>query len=199
MRRDAEERHERIVAAARELYCALPPERVTHTAVAERAGVGIATLYRHFPDRDRLGEAVAVDVLHRAVDLLEDRLAEARAAGEGDGRRPAIRAAWEGAIDGLVELGIGPLVPALAPESFEQLSPPAVELKNAAERALGGLVSLAAEAGLVHPGLTTRRLIATLIVCTRPPTPGVKELEPQVGAVLVRLLLRGGWAQDPGE
>lgn len=40
-------------------------------AIAKRAGVGIATLYRHFPDRTSLFTQVQLDVLHRAAEEAE--------------------------------------------------------------------------------------------------------------------------------
>ncbi|MFE7278707.1 TetR/AcrR family transcriptional regulator [Streptomyces sp. NPDC057623] len=42
------------LAAATELLVEGGPEQVTHAAVAERAGVGRATVYRHWPDLDTL-------------------------------------------------------------------------------------------------------------------------------------------------
>jgi AcrR family transcriptional regulator len=45
-------------------------------AVARRAGVSIATLYRHFPDRQALVTAVAADVLARTGDKARAALAE---------------------------------------------------------------------------------------------------------------------------
>src|SRR5262245_27188410 len=48
------ETRERIAAAAAELHGTLGPARTTVSAVAERAGVQRATLYRHFPDEPAL-------------------------------------------------------------------------------------------------------------------------------------------------
>jgi AcrR family transcriptional regulator len=45
-------------------------------AIARRAGVGIATLYRHFPERSALVTAVAVDVMARTHAEAEAALAE---------------------------------------------------------------------------------------------------------------------------
>jgi AcrR family transcriptional regulator len=47
----------RLLATALKLFTAAQQE-VTLSAVAERAGVGIGTPYRHFPTRDALVEAV---------------------------------------------------------------------------------------------------------------------------------------------
>jgi len=73
-RADARANHEKLVAAARELFAdkgtSAPLEEV-----AERAEVGIGTLYRHFPTRQALFEAVYVDeveaMARAAADLAE--------------------------------------------------------------------------------------------------------------------------------
>jgi AcrR family transcriptional regulator len=73
-RADARLNHDKLVAAARALFTdkgtSAPLEEV-----AERAGVGIGTLYRHFPTRQALFEAVYVDeveaMARAAADLAE--------------------------------------------------------------------------------------------------------------------------------
>jgi AcrR family transcriptional regulator len=73
-RADARANHEKLVAAARALFT----EKGTSAPleeVAERAGVGIGTLYRHFPTRQALLEAVYVDeveAMARAATELEE-------------------------------------------------------------------------------------------------------------------------------
>ena len=73
-RADARANHDKLVAAARALFT----ERGTSAPleeVAERAGVGIGTLYRHFPTRQALLEAVYVDeveAMARAATELEE-------------------------------------------------------------------------------------------------------------------------------
>ena len=54
------------LAAATELLVEGGPERVTHAAVAERAGVGRATVDRHWPDQ----QALLFDALANDVRLL---------------------------------------------------------------------------------------------------------------------------------
>jgi AcrR family transcriptional regulator len=73
-RADARANHEKLVAAARALFS----EKSTSAPleeVADRAGVGIGTLYRHFPTRQALLEAVYVDeveaMARAASDLAE--------------------------------------------------------------------------------------------------------------------------------
>jgi AcrR family transcriptional regulator len=60
MRADARRNYEKLVAAARAAFAA-DGTSVPLEDVAERAGVGIGTLYRHFPTRQALLEAVYVD------------------------------------------------------------------------------------------------------------------------------------------
>jgi AcrR family transcriptional regulator len=57
MRADARRNHDKIVAAAREAFAECGAS-TSLEAVARRAGVGIGTLYRHFPTRQALLEAV---------------------------------------------------------------------------------------------------------------------------------------------
>jgi AcrR family transcriptional regulator len=52
--RQEEETRQRIVHAAMELHGSIGPARTTISAVAERAGVQRATVYRHFPDEASL-------------------------------------------------------------------------------------------------------------------------------------------------
>jgi AcrR family transcriptional regulator len=73
-RADARRNHDKLVAAARVLFA----ERGTSVPledVAEHAGVGIGTLYRHFPTRQALLEAVYVDeveaIAQAAADLAD--------------------------------------------------------------------------------------------------------------------------------
>src|SRR3954462_15323117 len=59
-RADALRNYEKVLAAAREAFA----ERGASTSleeIARRAGVGIGTLYRNFPNRQALLEAVYVD------------------------------------------------------------------------------------------------------------------------------------------
>ena len=59
-RADARRNHEKVLAAAREAF-AEGGESTALEEIARRAGVGIGTLYRHFPNRQALLEALYVD------------------------------------------------------------------------------------------------------------------------------------------
>ncbi len=81
MRADARENREKLLRAASERFAAGGPD-VPLEAIARDAGVGIGTLYRHFPTREALIEAVyrnEVDQLCAAAGELLDELAPAAA------------------------------------------------------------------------------------------------------------------------
>jgi AcrR family transcriptional regulator len=67
MRADARRNREQIIVAARALFL----EKGIHPPmeeIAQRAGVGVGTLYRRFPDRGELIHAVAADTLQRLAE-----------------------------------------------------------------------------------------------------------------------------------
>ncbi|HEY4830180.1 MAG TPA: helix-turn-helix domain-containing protein [Solirubrobacteraceae bacterium] len=71
-RADARRNYEKVLAAAREAF-AEGGESTALEEIARRAGVGIGTLYRHFPSRQALLEALYVneveEVCRTAVEL----------------------------------------------------------------------------------------------------------------------------------
>jgi AcrR family transcriptional regulator len=69
-RRDAQRNRSAIVAAASEAMTT-PRTAVGMSEIARRAGVGQATLYRHFPDRDALTAAVIGYQIERLELLIE--------------------------------------------------------------------------------------------------------------------------------
>lgn len=75
MRADARRNYQRLLAAAGAAFAERGADDVSLEEIARRAGVGIGTLYRHFPTRQALLEAVyreQVDALEvRAAELLE--------------------------------------------------------------------------------------------------------------------------------
>jgi AcrR family transcriptional regulator len=75
LRADARSNRERLLLAARDVFVDLGPDAPLDE-VARRASVGIATLYRRFPDRAALMRAVALDILTRIADQAQRALAE---------------------------------------------------------------------------------------------------------------------------
>jgi AcrR family transcriptional regulator len=75
LRRDARENRARILAAARAAFAAHGVE-VPVEEIAERAGVGMGTLYRRFPTKHDLVESVIEESLDAFVVAAEEGLAE---------------------------------------------------------------------------------------------------------------------------
>ena len=75
LRSDARRNRERLVAAAREVFAARGIE-VSVREIAQHAEVGMGTLYRHFPSRDDLVDAVLEDAFDEFVGIAEAALAE---------------------------------------------------------------------------------------------------------------------------
>ncbi|MBB5853340.1 TetR/AcrR family transcriptional regulator [Amycolatopsis umgeniensis] len=78
-RADAERNRARVLEAARALF-AERGDDVQMPEIARAAGVGVGTVYRHFPDRQALVEAAAE---HRFAEIEE--YARAHCFGEGSG------------------------------------------------------------------------------------------------------------------
>jgi AcrR family transcriptional regulator len=76
-RADAVRNRERVLDAARAVFSAGGPE-ASLEAVARAAGVGIGTLYRHFPTREALFEAVYRREVQHLADLAEQLKQEAQ-------------------------------------------------------------------------------------------------------------------------
>src|ERR1700681_4647685 len=80
-RADAVRNRERVLEAAKAVFSAGGPD-ASLEAVARRAGVGIGTLYRHFPTRETLFEAVyrrEVEQLGELADALKGAAAPVEA------------------------------------------------------------------------------------------------------------------------
>lgn len=103
MRAVARRNREQILLAAREIFVDQGPDAPLD-AIARRAGVGIATLYRRFPDREALIKAVAVDVLAALVEAARGALEREPDPAE------ALRRFTHAALD----LRVGSVMPALS-------------------------------------------------------------------------------------
>jgi AcrR family transcriptional regulator len=74
MRADAKRNYDKVIAAAREAF-AETGVSASLEAIARRAGVGIGTLYRHFPTRQALLEAVYVGEVQQLCSATEELVA----------------------------------------------------------------------------------------------------------------------------
>ncbi|WP_267244114.1 TetR/AcrR family transcriptional regulator [Streptomyces sp. PR69] len=155
-RADALRNRERIVAAAREMFVEHGPD-VPLDEIARRAGVGNATLYRHFPDRAALILDVVVAVLDRV-----SRQAEAATAEEAD-PFAAVRRFVHTAADER----IGALCPMLS-GAFDTAHPDLDAGRERLEAAVQSLVERAQSAGRMRGDVAVGDLMVALSQLTRP-------------------------------
>ncbi|MEU5881836.1 helix-turn-helix domain-containing protein [Spirillospora sp. NPDC047279] len=75
LRADARRNRTRILEAAEAVFAEKGPAASTEE-VAERAGVAIGTVFRHFPTKDELFAAIMKDLLRRLTDEAERLVAD---------------------------------------------------------------------------------------------------------------------------
>jgi AcrR family transcriptional regulator len=80
LRRDAARNRDRLLTAATEVFDAHGLEAGV-ADIASAAGVGMGTLYRHFPTKEALIDALVRDVLERIIEMAEQALAQPGGAG----------------------------------------------------------------------------------------------------------------------
>ncbi len=83
-RADARRNYERLLTAAAAAFAEHGADDVSLEEIARRAGVGIGTLYRHFPARQALLEAVYKDQVD-GLDVLAGKLLVAESPGDALG------------------------------------------------------------------------------------------------------------------
>jgi len=76
LRADARRNRERVLAAAHEAFAAEGPS-VPLDEIARRAGVGAGTVYRHFPSKEMLFQAVVLDRIGWLTEQARARLGAA--------------------------------------------------------------------------------------------------------------------------
>ncbi len=155
-RADALRNRERIVSAAREMFVESGPE-VPLDEIARRAGVGNATLYRHFPDRTELIHHVVVSVLSRTADRARAVIAEE--ADPFDALRRFVHAA--------ADERIGALCPMLA-DGFDREHPELLAGRERLEGAVDSLMRRARQAGRLRDDVAVGDLLVALSQLTRP-------------------------------
>ncbi|GAA2225379.1 helix-turn-helix domain-containing protein [Streptomyces nogalater] len=156
-RADALRNRERIVAAAREMFVEHGPE-VPIDEVARRAGVGNATVYRNFPDRDALVREVVCSVMDRTAEAAELALAES-----GDAFT-----ALEHFVHAAADERIGALCPMVS-STFDQHHPDLVASRERVERLIEEVMGRAKAAGRLRPDVGVGDLMIAVGQLSRPP------------------------------
>ncbi|MFI9239573.1 TetR/AcrR family transcriptional regulator [Streptomyces sp. NPDC053079] len=156
LRADALRNRERIIAAAREALVEHGAES-SLDEIARRAGVGNATLYRHFADRRELIHHVTLSVMARIADRAESARAE-----EHDAFL-ALRRFVHAAADER----IGALCPLLA-EGVDKDHPDHVEARDRLESAIEALMAAARDSGQLRSDIAIGDLMVAITQLTRP-------------------------------
>jgi AcrR family transcriptional regulator len=160
-RADARRNYDKLVTAAREVF-AEEGSDATLEEISRRAGVGIGTLYRHFPARENLIEAAYLDGVEKICAAVSSH----------DGEEP-----WEALIGWLLELvGFAATKRVLADEMFAYLDRDAPVFQSCSGAIYGAGESLlrrAQEAGAVRPDVdiadVTKMVIGIAGLRTAPP------------------------------
>lgn len=156
-RADAIRNREQILRAAVDLMVEQGPT-VPLEMIARRAGVGIATLYRHFPDRTVLLRQVALDVLTQATAAAKAALAE----------EPDAFTALARYLHDAIDLRIGVVMPMLAERVLmdEEL----VTARDVSQEAMSAVVRAAHEEGSLRTDVGSGD-IGLLMIRMTPPLP----------------------------
>ncbi|QES42146.1 TetR family transcriptional regulator [Streptomyces venezuelae] len=159
-RADALRNRERIVAAAREMFVEYGPD-VPLDEVARRAGVGNATVYRHFADRAELVRQVVLYVTDRVAAHAEQGIAVANADAS------ASFAALRTFVHAAAEERIGAMCPMLSAD-FDPFHPDLLDSRERLEQSIEGLMERAREAGQLRTDIAVGDLMVALSQLTRP-------------------------------
>jgi AcrR family transcriptional regulator len=162
-RADALRNRERIVAAARDMFVTYGPDAPLDE-IARRAGIGNATLYRHFADRRALVHAVLLSVVTRTADRAETETAVVAAGGDPC---DALGRFAHAAVDDNIGAMCGLLVNGDDSSSAE-IGAQIARL----ETALDTLMERARRDGRLRPDVTLNDLMVAISRLTRP-LPGI--------------------------
>ncbi|MFE0455770.1 TetR/AcrR family transcriptional regulator [Streptomyces sp. NPDC058914] len=156
-RADALRNRERIVAAARQMFVELGPD-VPLDDIARRAGVGNATVYRNFPDRDALVREVVCSVMDRTAEVARQALAET-----GDAF-----SALERFVHVAAEQRLSALCP-MAASAFGENHPDLEAARLRAERLVEEVMERARRAGQLRHDVGLGDLMVAVAQLSRPP------------------------------
>ncbi|MEU2928634.1 helix-turn-helix domain-containing protein [Streptomyces sp. NPDC007251] len=156
-RADAVRNRERIVAAAREMFVEHGPD-VPLDDIARRAGVGNATVYRNFPDRDALVREVVCSVMDRTAEAAEVALAET-----GDAF-----SALEHFVHAAADERISALCPMIS-STFDQHHPDLEAARRRVEQLVEEVMLRAVAAGQLRADVGVGDLMIAVAQLSRPP------------------------------
>jgi AcrR family transcriptional regulator len=157
MRSDARANRDRILAAAEEVFGAAGADGSTEE-VARRAGVGIGTVFRHFPAKRDLVEATLV----RHFEVLTARARELAA---GDDPTVALRRLIEVMVSG------GATKITLLALLADDFSESAVRAAESLRDVFGGLLRRTQQAGTIRRDVSVDEVYLLIRALARSPAP----------------------------
>lgn len=186
MRADARRNRDAILVAGRDLVV----ERgagVPLDDVARAAGVGIGTLYRHFPERLALLEAIAVDALIKTRDAARQAMDD-----EDDAFDALARYLREA-----LELRVSAVMPALL-DTIALDAPAVTAVREESAQLVETLIETARKEGALAADLSFAD-VATMLVRIARPLPGTlgSEVNHELSRRHLELFIRG-LRVDPG-
>ncbi|MDD7582386.1 TetR/AcrR family transcriptional regulator [Corynebacterium sp. 32222D000AT] len=184
MRADAARRRQAIITAALELFRA-HGNNVSLEKIAAHAGVGIATLYRNFPDRQALIDEYVSTYAQRFIDTQNTLLERLDSAPESAGETVCEYARQ------LLSLGLGVLIPNFLPSNLDSLPPEQKALQNELMDNGARFIEKTRALGHVGPGVTHLEFIAGLLALQRPRDIDLGEAESDLDNAMVRIYLAG--------
>lgn len=184
MRADALRRRNAIIATAARLFQE-HGSNVSLEKIAAEAKVGIATLYRNFPDKNALVRACSEYLGDDFIAFQDSILARFRAPGS-DGR-----ALVEEYASKLLTMGLTTLIPAFAPTDLDSLSPDMRARRDVLIANGNTFMQLGRAHGEIGPNITHLEFIVGLLALTRPRKVNIEEYEPGIQDAMIAIYLAG--------
>ncbi len=180
LRADARRNRAQILAAARDVFVeqgsGAPLEDISR-----RAGTGIATLYRRFPDRQSLMRAVVIDALERTLDEARGALAE----------EPSAFAALTRYMHRTLDIRIAAVIPTL----LEEVSMQEEEMRRISDEGVAyvqQMIDTAQADGALRRDVTFGDIGLMIVRLARPlPGPIPRDLNDQLAHRHLDLLIHG--------
>jgi AcrR family transcriptional regulator len=189
-RADGRRNREALLSRAAELIAEQGPA-VPLDEIARAAGVGNATLYRHFPDRNALLNALAAQVIGLTAEAAQSALAE-----EPDSYQALARYLREA-----VRVRVAWVMPAIA-AAIDRDDAELTALRARSVTAITALIGNAQRDGGIRPDVTFGDISLLLIRLARPLPPGhdraVQDAAAQRQLAIVLAGLRPGGETLPG-
>ena len=179
-RADARHNRGRLLAAALDVFVEVGPTAPLDE-ISRRAGTGIATLYRHFPDRHALMKAVVLDAMERSTEEA------GRAADEEPDAFRALTRYLHRSMDIRAAAVIPQLLDVLPLDDAETL-----RARERGTRRLQSIVDAAHREGSLRPDITAGDIGMLAVRMSRPlPGPFPRDLNDRLGHRHLAVLIDG--------